>query len=63
MFFFVNSGDRTHDPKTYSLSTTPFVTVVCGVLVRLTICKRLTNGFPELGLITLDFEVEESHLS
>ena len=39
--------------KTHGRSTTPFVKVIRGVLVRLTTCKRLTNSLPKLSLITL----------
>ena len=39
--------------KTHGLSTTPFVKVSSGVLVRLTTCKRLTNSLPKLSLITI----------
>ena len=34
--------------KNHGLSTTPFVKVLGGVLVRLTTCKRLTNSLPIL---------------
>ena len=52
-FIIVDGGDRTHDPKTHGLSTTPFVKIIRGVLVRLTTCNWLTNSFPKLSLITL----------
>ena len=29
-FIIVDGGDRTHDPKTHGLSTTPFVKVLVG---------------------------------
>ena len=39
--------------KTHGLSTTPFVKVISGVLVRLTTCQMLTNSLPKLSLKTL----------
>ena len=40
-------GDRTHDPKTHGLSTTPFGKDIRRVLVRLTTCNWLTNSLPK----------------
>ena len=53
-FIVVDGGDRTHDPKTHNLSTTPFVKLISGVLVRLTTCNWLTNSLPRLSLTTTD---------
>ena len=48
----VDVGLEPTTPKTHGLSTTPFVKVFSGVLVRLTTCKRLTNTtLPKLSLI------------
>ena len=45
-------------PKAHGLSTTPFVKVISGVLVRLTTCKRLTNSLPKLSLITTPHQAQ-----
>ena len=49
--YYGGCGDRTHDPKTHGLSTTPFVKDFSGVSVRLT-SNWLTSSLPKLGLIT-----------
>ena len=56
-FIIVDGGDRTHDPKTHGLSTTPFVKEFSGVLVCLTTCNWLTNSLPKLSLITLSYRI------
>ena len=50
----VDVGFEPTTKKTHGLSTTPFVKVVGGVLVRLTTCKRLTH---KLSLITRDYNI------
>ena len=52
-FIIVDGGDRTQDPKTHDLSTTPFDKDFSGVLVRLTTCNWLTDSLPKLSLITV----------
>ena len=49
----VDVGFEPTTQKKHGLSTTPFVKVIRGVLVRLTTCKRLTNSLlPKLSFIT-----------
>ena len=48
----VDAGFEPTTQKTHDLSTTPFVKVIIGALVRLTTCKRLSKSLPKLSLTT-----------
>ena len=48
--------------KTHGLSTTPFVKVINGILVRLTTCNWLTHSLPKLSLITYHSTTQYSDL-
>ena len=52
MFIVVDGGDRTHDTKNLWSVDDAIREEICGVLARLTTCKRLTNSLPKPILLT-----------